>query len=217
MAVVPIRTQFIGILAADPATGLLTAGMWWFNSTEGAFKFYDGPIIIALGGTYNYIEAIPVESLGRPNTNPPTVVDQDNLTLLSFTVDTDKVTLKMPVPSDIAAGESLDFNVVWTNDGGVDDNGKNVKWQFDYQVGSEGDVISGNHANSPKTVEDTYDSALGWVEHDTAYISIPNADFLGKACIFIKISAITAPATVLTCEPHMIGICRRYVRQRRFI
>ena len=217
MGLEPLRTQFIGIRAADPALGALAAGMWWFNSTDGAFKLFDGTYINTIGGTYSTVTSIPVESLGRPNTNPPTVVDQDNLTLLKFTVDTDKVTLKLPVPTNIATGAALEFSVVWTNDGGVDDNGKNVKWQFDYQVGSEGDVISGNHANSPKTVEDTYASALGWVEHHTAYISIPNADFLGEECIFIKISAITAPATVLTCEPHMIGICKRYVRRRTFI
>ena len=164
------------------------------------------------GGTEIYYvktESIPVESLGRPNTNPPTVVDQDNLRLLGFTVNTDSVSIKLPVPADWVSGD-LKFNVIWTNDGGVDDLNKNVKVQMDYQVGSEGDVISGSHANSPKTVDDTYTSDSGWVEHHTGYMTIAEADFGDEFCVYAKFSFVTATAMALTGDPHMIGICIQY-------
>lgn len=210
--------KFIGVLITDPSDADLVAsdepGWWWFNSTDGVFKFWDGTYISIVGGTFNRSKSIAAEALGLPNTNPPTIVDQDNLTLYKFTVDTDKVTLKLEVPVDYTTGTDLTFLIVWTNDGGVDDNGKKVKWQLDYQVGTEGDVISGSHANSPKTIDDTYTSASGWVEHHTSAMTIPAADFLDKQCVFLKLSAITALATVLSCEPHLIGICFGYTTRR---
>ena len=69
------------------------------------------------------------------------------------------------------------------------------------------DAASGSHANSPKSVEDTYDSDLGWVEHHTEYMTIAEADFSGKLCIFAKLSAVTPVGEALTCEPHLIGMC----------
>ena len=157
------------------------------------------------------VKTIPIEAdvFGRPNTNPPIVVDIDNLTLYAFTLNTDKMTLKFPVPWDYVSGDII-FNVYWTNDGGVDDNGKFAKWQLDYQVGTAGDVISGSHANSPKVVEDAYSSASGFVEEHTGDMTIAAADFAGKNCIFIKLSAITPAGTALTCEPHLIGMCYTY-------
>jgi len=159
-------------------------------------------------------ESVPAEALGRPNTNPPTVVDQANLRLLAFTLNTDSVSIKMPVPWDLVSGEDIKLCAVWTNDGGVDDNTKDVKAQFDYQTASEGDSVDGSHANSPKTINDTYTSASGWIEHHTAYVTIANADFSGEACIFIKISFITPDGVALTCEPHLIGICIQYLAHK---
>ncbi|GAG86867.1 unnamed protein product, partial [marine sediment metagenome] len=149
------------------------------------------------------------DNFGRPNANPPDIVDIDNLTLYAFTLNTDLLTVKFPVPSDYVSGD-ITFNVIWTNDGGVDDNGLFVKWQLGYQVGSPGDVISGSHANSPKTVEDAYGSDLGWVETHTEAMTIAAADFAGKQCIFAKLMAITPVGAALTCEPHLVGMCYTY-------
>jgi len=159
--------------------------------------------------TYLDISSIAAEAFGRPNLNPPNIVDIDNVTLYSFTLNVDRMTIKTPIPSDHDFGP-LGFSPVWTNDGDTDDNGRNVRWQLDYQVASEGSVISGSHANSPKTSNDTYTSALGWVEHHAPYAEIAEADFTGEQCLYIKISAINPAAPALTCEPHLIGICLRY-------
>ena len=161
------------------------------------------------GATYLKTVKVEADELGKPAANNPTVVDQDNVTLYSFAVDTDFMTYKLPVPSDYASG-GLKFSATWTNDGGVDDSGKNVKAQFDYQTAAEGDTINGSHGNSPKQVEDTYTSASGWIEHRSAYITIAEADFTGKECVYVKVSFVTATATVLTGEPHLIGICLQY-------
>lgn len=162
-----------------------------------------------LKSTYTVVSSTGADLFGRPNLNPPTVVDIDNVTLYRFTLNVDRMTMKMPVPSDYNFGP-LSFGPIWTNDGGEDDNGRNVRWQLDYQVASEGDVISGSHANSPKTVDDTYASALGWVEHHAPFADIAEADFVGEQCLFVRISAITPAAPALTCEPHLIGICHMY-------
>lgn len=161
------------------------------------------------GATYTRTESIPADAMGRGAANNPTVVDINNVTVYEFTVNTDFLTYKMPVPSDYASG-GLKFNAVWTNDGGVDDQNKNVRAQFDYQIGAEGDVISGSHANSPKNVNDTYTSASGWIEHHSDYVTIAESDFTGKECVYVKVSFVTAPATALSCEPHLIGICLQY-------
>lgn len=95
---------------------------------------------------------------------------------------------------------------MWTNDGGVDDNGKNAKWQVDYQVASEGDPVDGSHANSPKTAEDTYTSDIGWILHHAPSMVIAQTDILGEHMLFTKISAITPAGTALTCEPHLLGL-----------
>jgi hypothetical protein len=161
------------------------------------------------GAAYTKTENIPADELGKPAANNPTVVDQANLTLYSFTVNTDFMTYKLTVPSDYASG-GLKFNVVWTNDGGVDDLNKNVRAQFDYQIGAEGDSVDGSHANSPKNVNDSYTSAAGWIEHHSDYVTIAESDFTGKECVYVKVSFVTASATVLTCNPHLIGVCLQY-------
>lgn len=211
MGAIPTRTRYLGNFASDPTP--TEAGQWWFNSTSNNFKFFGGAETYILGGTFQKTVSIPTESFGKPITDPPIVVDQDNLTLYRFTLDADKVTYKFPVPSDYDSG-ALEFWVVWTNDGDTDDNGKNVKWQLDYKVGDEGDVISGSHGNSPKDVEDPYESDLGWVEYHTAHMNIAEADFSGKLCIYLKLSAVTPTPTALTCEPHLIGMCFTYTAKR---
>ena len=153
--------------------------------------------------------SVPADAFGRPNLNPPTVVDVDNVTLYSFVLNTDKVTFKLPVPYDYRSGD-FEFWVVWTNDGGADDDGRNVKWQLDYQTATEGDPVNGNHANSPKTVEDAYVGAVGHIEHHTDIMTIGSADFAGKLCVYLKLSAVTPTAPALTCDPHLIGVCFRY-------
>lgn len=158
---------------------------------------------------YQKLVNMPVESLGRPNTNPPDVIDQANLRLLKFAVNTDSVSIKMVKPYDWVTG-ALELGVVWTNDGGVDDLNKNVRVQMDYQTGSEGDVIDGSHTNSPKNVNDAYVSNAGWVECHTDFMTMAQADFENEQCIYCKFSFVTAPDTILSCEPHMIGICVRY-------
>lgn len=153
--------------------------------------------------------SISADVFGRPNLNPPDVVDIDNVTLYEFTLNLDKMTFKFPVPSDYHEGD-FTFFVVWTNDGDTDDNGKDVKWQLDYQTSTAGDPINGSHANSPKVINDTYTSDTGWIEHNTEVMTIAAADFAGKTCIYIKLSAITPDGVALTCEPHLLGVCYTY-------
>lgn len=162
------------------------------------------------GPTYTKTVDISAEMLGKGAANNPTVVDINNVTLYSFTVNTDFMTYKLTIPTDYATG-GLKLNAVWTNDGNTNDNGKNVRLQIDYQVATEGDAVNGSHANSPKNVNDAYTSATGWIENDSDYVTIAEADFTGKLCVFVKVSFVTAPDTVLTCEPHLIGICLQYI------
>lgn len=63
---------------------------------------------------------------------------------------------------------------------------------------------------SPKVAEDAYGSDSGFVETHTDDMTIAEADFAGKQCIFIKLSAVTPAGTALTCEPHLIGMCYTY-------
>lgn len=163
----------------------------------------------ATKGTFSKTVSISADEFGLPNLTPPGIVEQDNLTLYSFTVDTDLATYKFPIPSDYHSGD-ISFFMVWTNDGGADDNGKNAKWQIDYQVSATGDPVSGSHANSPKSTEDTYASDSGWIEHHSEVMTIAAADFAGKLCLFLKLTAVAPTGDALTCEPHLIGICYTY-------
>lgn len=171
--------------------------------------FHPKQVIGSIGATYTKTEQIEADELGKPAANNPTVVDQGNVTLYSFAVNTDFMTYKMPVPSDYATG-GLKFQAIWTNDGDTDDQNKNIRVQFDYQVSSEGEPISGSHGNSPKNVNDAYTSATGWIDCRTDYVTIEDGDFSADDCIFLKVSFVTAPATVLTCNPHLVGICIQY-------
>lgn len=144
-------------------------------------------------------------ALGRPNAQPPDIVIQDNVEFLAFTVNTDRVFYDWDIPEDYDSGD-LNIQVEWTNDGGADDNGLEAKVQIDYQTYAEGDVLSGSHANSPKSIEDTYTSATGWIFHITGAMTIAAADFAGKHGVSMKISFVTPTGGALTAEPHLKGI-----------
>lgn len=144
-------------------------------------------------------------ALGRPNVNPPNIVIQDNVELLAFTVGTDRVFYIWDVPEDYDSGD-LTIQVEWTNDGGTDDQNLDVKVQIDYQTYNEGDVVSGSHANSPKSIEDTYTSASGWIFHKTGNMTIAAADFVGEHGITMKISFVAPAGSALTAEPHLVGV-----------
>ena len=155
------------------------------------------------------IKHLTAAALGRPNTNPPSIVQQDNTELLAFTVGTDQIYYGWEIPSDYAGGDLI-INAHWTNDGGVDDNTKDIKLQIDYQSCDNGDAVSGNHANSPRTIEDTYASAAGWIIHTTGNITIPAADFTGEHIVAMKISFVAPAGAALTCDPHLISLMIEY-------
>jgi len=161
------------------------------------------------GATYTKTVPIAAEVFSKPAANSPAVVDKDNVTLYSFTVNTSISTYKLSVPSDYASG-GLKISVVWTNDDDTDDLNNNIRAQLDYQVSSEGEVIDGNHDNSPKNVDDAYTSNLGSVDCRTDYMTIADADFNADDCIFLKLSFVDASVTVLSCNPHLIGVCLQY-------
>ena len=209
----------LNVIFIAVATLIVIAGLsLLINSFSRSFSSIDvtGDITVGgkvdgkdVGGTHSKQISLDSDAFGRPNVNPPSIVNQDNVQLLSFTVDTDKVYYKFPIPHDYASGDII-FSIIWTNDGGTDDDGLAVKWQLDYQTASEGEQINGSHANSPKSAEDTYNGATGWLEHHSANMIIGAADFSGKACIFLKLSAVTPTGSDLTCEPHFIGMCFTY-------
>jgi len=153
----------------------------------------------------NNIDAI---ALGKNNTNPPAEDFIDNVFVLKFTVGTDKVHKNLTKPSDYQGTDGLNFSYIWTNDGGVDDQNKDVKGQISYQVSNTGDVISGTLDTI--SVEDTYTSALGYVEHQSDVMNIPHADFTDETCIYITFSFEAPAGTALTSEPYLIGICISY-------
>jgi len=178
-------------------------------TTATQIKFSPRLVTVVGGGTYTKRLSIGADAFGKPAANVPTVVDQDNITLYAFTVNTDLMTYKMPVPADYASGDLL-ITAIWTNDGGVDDLNKNVRAQMDYQISAEGEIVSGSHANSPKNVNDAYTSNAGFIDCRTGAMTIAAADFAIGDCVFWKISFVTAPVTALTCEPHLVGMCIQY-------
>ncbi len=163
--------------------------------------------------TYTKRVSLPAEVFGKAAATTPTIVTLDNLTLYAFTLNADLMTFKFSLPGDYDSGP-LRFNVIWTNDGGADDNGLNVRWQFDFQVSTEGGILSGSHTDSPKTAEDTYLGAQGNVEMRTPFIEIPAEDFVGQECVFIKLTAVTPVGAALTCNPRLVGICFAYTASR---
>ncbi len=158
----------------------------------------------------SHTEHIPAGTFGRPNTNPPEVVTVDNSLLLEFDVNTDIVHYEWEVPEHYVPGSDLVIMFHWTNDTGVDDNGKNIKLQISYLAVSDGDVMSGSHANSPKHIDDAYTSDLGSVFHSTGGITIPAADFAGKHEIQMKFMFVTADVTALTGKPRLDAMMITY-------
>ncbi len=146
-----------------------------------------------------------------PAAGAPTVVVQDNVAMLSFNQnDTESAYLRWVIPDDYVSGD-LAIIIVWTNDGGVDDNGKNVRWQLNYQVVTgPGDSIEGSHANSPKTINDTYTSATGHLVHMTDPTVLAAADFAGAHGIAFRLTAIAAAPTELTGEALFLGAAVNY-------
>jgi len=164
-------------------------------------------IIYAVKATYEKEIAIPADAFGRPPTNPPTVEEVDNLTVYAFTLNSDKMTFKFPVPSDYESGPLM-FRFIWTNDGGSDDCNRWVRWRIDYRVVSEYDLVSGTDGSI--AVDDLYPSPNGRVECRSQYVSIPVTSFMPGQCVYIKITAVTPPSPALTCKPRLIGLCLKY-------
>jgi len=153
-------------------------------------------------------ENIDVTSLGKNPTNPPVEGFIDNVYVMIFTVGTDKVHKNLFKPSTYQGTDGLKLSYVWTNDGGVDDEDTNVKGQITYKTTTMGDSLSGN--TGTLSIEDTYTSATGHIEHKSGYMTIPHADLVDKECIFIQFSFETPSGAALTCEPRLIGICITY-------
>lgn len=164
--------------------------------------------------TRNHYDHIPAGTFGRPNTNPPDVVTVDNTLLLEFDVNTDIVHYKWEVATHYVPGTDLVIQFHWTNDTGVDDNGKNVKIQVEYLAVEDGDVLSGSHANSPRHIDDAYTSDLGSVFHTTGVITIPAADFAGKHELQMKVMFVTADATALTGKPRLDAMMLTYTEYK---
>ncbi len=160
--------------------------------------------------TRSHTEHVPVGTFGRPNTNPPDVVTVDNTLLLEFDVNTDKTHHNWEVSEHYVPGSDLHIKFHWTNDGGTDDNDKKIKIQLSYLPVSDGDVMSGSHANSPRHIDDTYTSDLGSVFHTTGDIVIPAADFAGKHEIQTMFEFVTADATALTGKPRLDAMMLTY-------
>ncbi|GAI86369.1 unnamed protein product [marine sediment metagenome] len=141
----------------------------------------------------------------------PAVVVQDNVAMLSFAQNgTESAYLRWVIPDDYAGGD-LTIIIVWTNDGGVDDNGKNVKWQLNYQVVTgPGASIEGDHANSPKTINDTYTSDTKHLVHMTDPTTLAAADFAGDHGIVFRLTAVVADPTQLTGEALFLGAAINY-------
>ena len=161
--------------------------------------------------TYKKIISLPADGFGRPNVNPPTVVTQDNISLYRFTLNTDSMYFKFPVPADYHSGD-IELGPVWTNDGGNDDNGRGVRWQTRYQTAAEGLRVDGTLGTLNS--DDVYAGAVGWLEFHAPYVSVPAAHFLNRECIYVRLMAVTPPGAALTCEPHLIGVCLRWTARR---
>lgn len=175
-------------------------------------SFLDGKartFVALTDATRTEILHITASALGRPNTNPPTTVLQDNTEMMAFTVGTDQIFYGWEVPEEYDSGD-LVLNIHWTNDGGTDDQNLDVKVQIDYQTYADGDAISGSHANSPKSIEDTYTSASGWIMHSSGNMTIAAADFVTEHIIAMKISFVAPAGAALTSDPHLLALMVAY-------
>lgn len=162
------------------------------------------------GPTYTKHIHVGIGVVKVPAAGAPDVVVQDNTVMLKFNQNgTEDAYLSWEVPTDYAEGD-LSVYLHWTNDGGVGDNGNNVRWQLNYQSMEDDLVVSGSHANSPKTINDTYTSAAGWIMHTTPMTTIAAADFSTRHQIMFRLTAIAAAATQLTGESHLLAIMMEY-------
>lgn len=146
-----------------------------------------------------------------PAAGAPAVNVQDNTVMLGFNQnDSESIFMSWAVPTDYAGGD-LSMTIHWTNDGGVDDNGKNVRWEINYQtVVSPGGSIAGDHANSPKLLNDTYTSATGHLEHTTGTATIAAADFALAHHVHIRLTALVAAATQMTGDSQFLEMELEY-------
>ena len=71
-------------------------------------------------------------------------------------------------------------------------------------------MISGSHANSPKTADDAYTSASGWVSHTAPEMTIAHADITGQHALGLRGIFVTPDGTTITCDPHLISIGLTY-------
>jgi len=186
----------------------------WVQSVGDAhgsdFMLFGSHWIKELGVTRTVHRHLSTGLLGKPGVGAaPEIVIQDNAKLLAFTVNTDSFFYEWTIPTNYAGG-GLEVAIHWTNDGDTDDLNKNIKFELSYQVYSIGGSIAGSHANSPKVVDDAYTSGAGWVPHTAPSMTIAHADIVGQHAVHLKGMFITADATVLSCEPHLISISKTF-------
>lgn len=206
MQVRSIKVDGYAKLSSDKKQYYRDDDIYTHSPSDGVLNIVaDGEVQINGASTYTKYIHLIAAARGLPNTNPPTIVQQDNVELLKFTLNTDNLYFGWDTPTDYAGG-NLVIIVEWTNDGGVDDNTKTVKAQLGYQTFATGESVAGSHANSPKTIQDTYASASGWIMHETDAMTIAAADFSTAHGITMKLSFITPTGTALTSEPHLYGI-----------
>ena len=161
-------------------------------------------------GRYTHREHLGVGTFRIPAAGAPANNVQDNTAMLGFNQnDTEDAYTSWEVPSRYAGGD-LGVQMHWTNDGGIDDNGKNVRWEVNYQTMDDGDSVAGNHASSPKVIDDTYTSATGYLMHTSPMAAIAAADFAAAHEIRIRLTALAAAPVQLTGESQLTGILLMY-------
>ena len=192
----PLASQVVQIIGYAEAKNLI-----FFSPREG--RGLTSP-------TYTRRLHIGIGVFRLPAAGAPDVFVQDSTVMFSFNQnDTESAYFSWEIPIDYAGGD-LDVFIHWTNDGGVDDNGKNVLWEVNYQTMADTTVVSGNHANSPKTAADTYTSASGWIFHTSPTMTIAAADFAALHQIEFRLTALAAAPTQLTDESHFIAMMLEY-------
>ena len=193
----PMASQAVQIIGYPEARNLI-----FFNPHIGR-----GTII---SPTYTQRLHVGIGTFKIPAAGAPDVFVQDNTVMLSFNPNgTEDSYISWEIPPDYAGGD-LEVLLHWTNDGGVDDNGKNIRLQLNYQSMVNTTVVSGNHANSPKTINDTYTSASGWIFHTTDAATIAAADFSTQHQINFRLTAIAAAVTQMTGEVHILAMMLQY-------
>ena len=169
-------------------------------------------------GHYRKEVHIGIGQFKTPAAGAPAIATQDNTTMLSFAQnDTESIFLTWKVPEDYAGGD-LTVEIHWTNDSGVDDEGKNVRWELNYQtVALALGSIAGDHANSPKVVNDTYTSATGHLFHTADMATVAAADFAGDHQVQFRLTAIAPAAVAMTGEAQFLEMMISYDAWRMVI